>query len=49
MKQQKLLNKANKKIGKIGGIMPNKADLETSEHFMSINIGESPPKSYLGA
>lgn len=49
MKGQKYLNKVGKKLGKIGGLLDNKADLENSEHFMGINIGEAPPKSYIGA
>lgn len=49
MKQQKYFNKAIHKLGKIGGIIGNKSDLETSEHFIGLNIGDSPPKSFLGA
>lgn len=45
-KVKKVLNKFTKKLDKIGGV--DKNINQSSDHSIAINIGEAPPKSYLG-
>jgi hypothetical protein len=44
-----MVKKMSHKLEKIGGILGDKNDMDVSDHYMGINVGEAPPKSYLGS